>query len=98
MKRFINYIIQFIRSLVLRFALKLRSKMRMASMREAIVKADENKAKTGRRTDVLFDGNDYITIEKKRLKAIANRNKGKKHPIKHQQVKQVLKRSVYVAN
>lgn len=98
MKRFFKYIIHFFRSMALRFGLHLRAKMRMASLREAVVNADSNKAETGRRTDVLFDGNDYITVEKKKLKAVANRNKGKKHPVKHKQVKEVLKRSVYVAN
>jgi hypothetical protein len=98
MKRFVKYIINFFRSLVLRFALNLRAKMRMASLREAVAKAEENKAKTGRRTDVVFDGNDYITFEKKKLKQIANANKGRKHPVKHADVKRILKRSVHVAN
>ena len=69
----------------------------MASLRDAISEADEHKAKTGRKTMVVFDGNDYTTVEKKQVKSVHKKYKGVKGgPVKHHHIHQIEKRSAYV--
>jgi hypothetical protein len=77
-------LVQWIRKKLYKQLRKLRSKLRMDSLREAIAKADENKQKTGRKTIVVFNNHagTYEALEKKLLKHVARRHQVNGQPAK----------------
>lgn len=88
------------RSSFIKWALRIRAKLKIASLRKAIEDADINKKKTGRKTLVVFNlsSQKYEPIEKKLLKQAANANKRKKNKtFTHERVRAVEKNALYVA-
>lgn len=85
-------------------AYKLAHKSRLHSLRHAIAQADANKAENGRKTIVIYNSTagQYETLEKKKLKQVANLGKNKsthqtRHRIiNHDRVKTIEKKSLYV--
>src|SRR5574341_866544 len=75
-------LINWIRGLLTKRLVKLRSKLRMDSLREAIGKADENKEKTGRKNIVVFNNHSgaYEALQKQLLKTAHNKQKVKGQP------------------
>jgi len=80
--RIVQQIINWIRVLLASRLVKLRSKMRMSTLREAIGKADENKAKTGRKNIVVFNNvsGAYEPLQKRLMKTAHKVQKGKGQP------------------
>ncbi len=80
--KIINWIANFIRSKLKRRLVKLRSKLRMDSLRTAIGKADENKKKTGRKNIVVFNNHSgtYEPLQKRLLKFAQKKGKIKGQP------------------
>lgn len=80
--RIIRRIINWIRALIANRLIKLRSKMRMNSLREAIGKADSDKEKTGRKNIVVFNNHSgaYEPLQKKLMKVAHKVQKGKGQP------------------
>lgn len=80
--RIMRRIINWIRTLLANRLVKLRSKLRMNSLREAIGKADDNKAKTGRKNIVVFNNHSgaYEPLQKKLMKTAHQVQKGKGQP------------------
>lgn len=62
--------------------LKLRSKLRLASLREAIEKADENKSRNGRKNIVVFNNvsGNFEPIEKRAMKRLKSKHQGNGSP------------------
>jgi hypothetical protein len=80
--RLIINLILFIRGKLNRYLTRIRSKMRMNSLREAIGKADDIKSKTGRKTIVVFDNGagQYDALTKRAMKQVADKRKVKGQP------------------
>jgi hypothetical protein len=80
--RLIIKLILFIRKSLNRYLLRIRSKMRMNSLREAIIKADDIKDKTGRKAIVVFDNGagQYDALQKRAMKIVADKRKVKGQP------------------
>ena len=80
--RIIFRLINWIRSLLSKRLVKLRSRLRMDSLREAIGSADENKEKTGRKNIVVFNNHSgsYEALQKKLLKTAHNKQKANGQP------------------
>lgn len=80
--RLIVKFIFFIRNLLAKYLFRLRSKLRMDSLREAIGKADGIKKDTGRKAIVVFDNRagSYDAFTKRVLKAVTNKRKIKGQP------------------
>lgn len=93
--------------------LKLKTKMQIHSLRQAIEEADYDKAETGRKNMVVYETTNkvFITVQKKKLKQLAK--KKVQPPVKagHRQkpavkasaidadkIKTVEKKSLYVTN
>jgi hypothetical protein len=59
--------------------LKLRAKLQLGSLREAIVQADQDKEKTGRKNMVVFNttSGKYEPVQKKLLKAASQMGKNR---------------------
>ena len=74
--------IRYIRRLLYNRLIKIRSKLRFQSLREAIDGADKIKADTGRKAMVLFNNSSgkYEALPKKVLKAVADKRKVKGQP------------------
>lgn len=79
--RIINRLFIWIRTLLTKRLVRLRSRLRFDSLREAIGKADENKEKTGRKNMVVFNNYSgaYEAVEKRKLKLVR-----RKHVVKGQ--------------
>jgi len=92
--RLLKKLIQFVRNYLAKRLFRLRSRMRMDSLREAIGKADDLKKDTGRKAIVVFDNpaGKYDALTKRTLKAVTEKRKikgqpaqtayRKKHPVK----------------
>lgn len=67
------------RKRILGWLIRLRSKLQIRSLREAIGEADKNKADTGRKNMVVFNtvSGKYEPLQKRLLKAAANSGKNK---------------------
>lgn len=108
--KIIRTIIKFFRRLwilfcnwVVRGLLKMRSRLRMQSLRGAIQEADKIKADTGKKAIVLFNhgAGKYEPVTKQDLKKAyrqgkSARKKGKKSPFTLERIKRLEKRSMYV--
>lgn len=70
------------RASIIKFLYRLRSKLQIHSLREAINEADKNKEETGRKNMVVFNSHSgkYEPLQKRILKAASrlNRNKSNK--------------------
>lgn len=80
--RLIRKFINWIRTVLANRLVKLRSRLRMNSLREAIGKADDDKAKTGRKNIVVFNNHSgaYEPLQKKLMKTAHRVQKGKGQP------------------
>lgn len=80
--RLIIKLIRFIRSLLINRLVKVRSKLRFQTLREAIAGADKIKADSGRKAMVLFNNSSgkYEALPKKVLKQVAEKRKVKGQP------------------
>lgn len=79
--KFIKRIINFIRQWLFGRLVKMRAKLRMGTLREAIQDADNIKATTDRKAIVIFNNHSgkFEAIEKQKLKRIAKNGR-----VKHQ--------------
>lgn len=75
-------LVLWIRSLLQKRLLRLRGRLQMGSLREAITKADGIKDNTGRKAIVVFDNGAgaFDALQKKQLKRAAEKRKIKGQP------------------
>lgn len=80
--KIVRRIINWFRALIANRLIKLRSKMRMNTLREAIGKADADKEKTGRKNIVVFNNvsGAYEPLQKRLMKVAHKVQKGKGQP------------------
>lgn len=66
-----------LRGQFIKYLIKLRARLHISSLRTAIVDADKDKDRTGRKNIVVFNSHNGVfePIQKKQLKAIANSRK-----------------------
>lgn len=71
-----------IRGLLVKRLVKLRSRLRMDSLRDAIGKADSDKASTGRKNLVVFNNHSgaYEAVQKQLMKKAKRKHKVKGQP------------------
>lgn len=97
-----------------KFLYRLKTKLQFQSLRTAIHDADKDKGKTGRKNIVVYNTStsNFEPVQKKQLKAIANRTKNKSNkamtdgrkkmmkqtsrPVSMHRVKNIESKSLYV--
>ena len=71
-------LVRVFRKHIIRYLLRLRVKVRMVSLREAIHDADDNKSKTGRKNLVIQKPDGFFEpVQKRRMKVASNLSKNK---------------------